>query len=124
MCRAESGSEKANGKADAADDDDGDAEALSTVDLAGVEAKVESRTEVWVRETLLGIIICFAQVPESIAFAYMAHVKAPVALHAAWEIGLVCGIFGGRPGLSPRRLCYSEPRDCWRLFRARHKCWF
>ena len=33
--------------------DDGDAEALSTVDLAGVEAKVESRTEVWVRETLL-----------------------------------------------------------------------
>ena len=99
MCRAESGSEKANGKADAADDDDGDAEALSTVDLAGVEAKVESRTEVWVRETLLGIIICFAQVPESIAFAYMAHVKAPVALHAAWEIGLVCGIFGGRPGM-------------------------
>ena len=45
------------------------------------------------------ITICFAQVPESIAFAYMAHVKAPVALHAAWEIGLVCGIFGGRPGM-------------------------
>ena len=43
-------------------------------------------------QTLLGIIICFAQVPESIAFAYMAHVKAPVALHAAWEVGLVCGM--------------------------------
>ena len=48
---------------------------------------------------LLGIIICFAQVPESIAFAYMAHVRPPVAMHAAWVIGHVCGVFGGRPGM-------------------------
>ena len=61
--------------------------------------KEESRAEVWLREVLLGIIICFAQVPESIAFAYMAHVRPPVAMHAAWVIGLVCGIFGGRPGM-------------------------
>ena len=34
-------------------------------------------------EVLLGITICFAQVPESVAFAFMAHIKPPVALHAA-----------------------------------------
>ena len=79
-------------------------EDLDTVALDGeVEdeesEKEESRAEVWVREVLLGIIICFAQVPESIAFAYMAHVRPPVAMHAAWVIGLVCGVFGGRPGM-------------------------
>ena len=79
-------------------------EDLDTVALDGdaedeEPTKEESRAEVWVREVLLGIIICFAQVPESIAFAYMAHVRPPVAMHAAWVIGLVCGIFGGRPGM-------------------------
>ena len=43
-------------------------------------------------EILLGITICFAQVPESVAFAFMAHIKPPVALHAAWIVGLICTI--------------------------------
>lgn len=51
------------------------------------------------REFLLGIIICMAQIPESIAFAYLARVRAPVALHAAWVIGGICSAFGGRPGM-------------------------
>ena len=51
------------------------------------------------REILLGIIICMAQIPESIAFAYLARVRPPVALHAAWIVGLVCSCFGGRPGM-------------------------
>ena len=73
---------------------------LTEIELdGGSEKPAETRTEVWVREVLLGVIICFAQVPESIAFALMAHVKAPVGLHAAWVIGLVCGLFGGRPGM-------------------------
>lgn len=50
-------------------------------------------------EILLGITICFAQVPESVAFAFMAHIKPPVALHAAWIVGLICTIFGGRSGM-------------------------
>ena len=51
------------------------------------------------REVLLGIIICMAQIPESIAFAYLARVRPPVALHAAWVVGLVCALLGGRPGM-------------------------
>jgi hypothetical protein len=51
------------------------------------------------REFLLGIIICMAQIPESIAFAYLARVRPPVALHAAWVIGGICSAFGGRPGM-------------------------
>merc|ERR1719333_1947764 len=50
-------------------------------------------------EILLGITICFAQVPESVAFAFMAHIKPPVALHAAWVVGLICTVFGGRSGM-------------------------
>ena len=50
-------------------------------------------------EVLLGITICFAQVPESVAFAFMAHIKPPVALHAAWVVGLICTVFGGRSGM-------------------------
>eukprot|EP00920_Eleutheroschizon_duboscqi_P031517 GHVT01076060.1.p1 GENE.GHVT01076060.1~~GHVT01076060.1.p1 ORF type:complete len:275 (+),score=58.94 GHVT01076060.1:245-1069(+) len=51
------------------------------------------------REILSGLIICFAQVPESVAFAFMAHVEPPVALHAAWLMGLSASILGGRPGM-------------------------
>jgi hypothetical protein len=53
----------------------------------------------YLREVLLGIIICMAQIPESIAFAYLARVRPPVALHAAWVVGLVCAVLGGRPGM-------------------------
>lgn len=51
------------------------------------------------REVLLGITICFAQIPESIAFAYMANIKPSIALHAAWMVGIICSVFGGRPGM-------------------------
>jgi len=51
------------------------------------------------REVLLGVTICFAQIPESVAFAFMAHVKPHIALHAAWMVGFICSAFGGRPGM-------------------------
>jgi len=51
------------------------------------------------REVLLGVTICFAQIPESVAFAFMANIKPPIALHAAWMVGLICSVFGGRPGM-------------------------
>merc|ERR1719395_434071 len=51
------------------------------------------------REAMLGVTIAFAQIPESVAFAFLANVKPPVALHAAWMVGLICSLFGGRPGM-------------------------
>merc|ERR1719265_2928853 len=51
------------------------------------------------KEVLLGVTIGFAQIPESVAFAYMANIKPPLALHAAWMVGLICSLFGGRPGM-------------------------
>lgn len=56
-------------------------------------------TEYVVREVLLGVTICFAQIPESVAFAFMANIKPPIALHAAWVVGFICSAFGGRPGM-------------------------
>ena len=40
----------------------------------------EPKFQFYTREVLLGIIICMAQIPESIAFAYLARVHPPVAL--------------------------------------------
>merc|ERR1719163_2749424 len=51
------------------------------------------------KEVMLGFTICFAQIPESVAFAFLANVKPPVGLHAAWIVGLICTLFGGRPGM-------------------------
>merc|ERR1719395_371716 len=51
------------------------------------------------REAMLGVTIAFAQIPESVAFAFLANIKPPIALHAAWMVGLICSLFGGRPGM-------------------------
>eukprot|EP00922_Rhytidocystis_sp_ex-Travisia-forbesii_P057335 GHVS01084937.1.p1 GENE.GHVS01084937.1~~GHVS01084937.1.p1 ORF type:complete len:825 (+),score=121.16 GHVS01084937.1:350-2824(+) len=53
----------------------------------------------YITEFLNGLIICFAQVPESIAFSFMANVSPSVGLHAAWIMGLCASIMGGRPGI-------------------------
>mmetsp|Transcript_468 Transcript_468/g.1305 ORF Transcript_468/g.1305 Transcript_468/m.1305 type:complete len:597 (-) Transcript_468:69-1859(-) len=50
-------------------------------------------------EVSLGLTICFAQIPESVAFAFMAHIKPHIAIHAAWVVGLICSLFGGRTGM-------------------------
>jgi SulP family sulfate permease len=59
----------------------------------------ETVYEMVFREVLTGITIGCAQIPESVAFAYMAHIKPAIALHAAWMVGLCCSLFGGRPGM-------------------------
>jgi len=56
-------------------------------------------TQYVTKETLLGLTIGFAQIPESVAFAFLANIKPPIALHAAWMVGLFCSLFGGRPGM-------------------------
>lgn len=53
----------------------------------------------WKDEVLASIVVCFAQIPESVAFATLAHCGPAVGLHAAWIVGLVCALGGGRPGM-------------------------
>lgn len=50
-------------------------------------------------ELLLGLIIACAQIPESVAFAFLANVDPSIAIHSAWVMGLICGLFGGRPAM-------------------------
>jgi len=50
-------------------------------------------------EILSGLTVALALVPEAIAFAFVAGVPAMVGLHAAFMVGLLAAIFGGRPGM-------------------------
>lgn len=50
-------------------------------------------------ETLAGLTVALALVPEAVAFAFVANVNPLVGLYAAFIVGLVTGIFGGRPGM-------------------------
>ncbi len=51
------------------------------------------------RETLAGLTVALALVPEAVAFAFVAGVEPLVGLYAAFTIGLVTALFGGRPGM-------------------------
>lgn len=51
------------------------------------------------KNTLAGITTSLAMVPEVVAFAILAHVNPLVGLYAAFILGLVTALFGGRPGL-------------------------
>ena len=50
-------------------------------------------------ELLAGITVSLALVPEAVAFAFVAGVAPLVGLYAAFIVGLVTAIFGGRPGM-------------------------
>jgi len=50
-------------------------------------------------ELLSGLTVALALVPEAVAFAFVAGVHPLVGLYAAFLIGLVTAIFGGRPGM-------------------------
>jgi SulP family sulfate permease len=53
----------------------------------------------WKDELIASVVVCFAMVPESVAFAHLAHCEPDVGIHAAGIAGLVCALFGGRPGM-------------------------
>ena len=40
-----------------------------------------------------------SQVPESVAFSFVAKVNPLVGLYATFFLGLLTGLFGGRPGM-------------------------
>ena len=50
-------------------------------------------------DTLSGITVALALVPEAVAFAFVAGVHPLVGLYAAIIVGMITAIFGGRPGM-------------------------
>ena len=51
------------------------------------------------QQILSGLTVSLAQVPEAIAFSFVAGVDPHVGLTAAWIMGIVTSIAGGRPGM-------------------------
>ncbi len=50
-------------------------------------------------ELLSGLTVALALVPEAVAFAFVAGVHPLVGLYAAFIVGLITAVFGGRPGM-------------------------
>jgi len=50
-------------------------------------------------ELLAGLTVALALVPEAVAFAFVAGVHPLVGLYAAFLVGLVTALIGGRPGM-------------------------
>ncbi|WP_138485506.1 SulP family inorganic anion transporter [Dyadobacter bucti] len=56
--------------------------------------KVNYKTEI-----LSGLTVALALIPEAVAFALIAGLSPLTGLYAAFSIGLITSIFGGRPGM-------------------------
>ncbi len=50
-------------------------------------------------DILSGLTVALALVPEAVAFAFVAGVEPLVGLYAAFMVGLITAIIGGRPGM-------------------------
>lgn len=50
-------------------------------------------------ELLSGLTVAMALIPEAVAFAFVAGVEPLVGLYAAFIVGLMTSLFGGRPGM-------------------------
>jgi len=50
-------------------------------------------------DVLSGVTVALALVPEAVAFAFVAGVPPMVGLYAAFMMGILTSIFGGRPGM-------------------------
>ena len=62
--------------------------------LFDLSQKVDYKTEV-----LSGLTVALALIPEAVAFALIAGLDPLVGLYAAFVMGLITSIFGGRPGM-------------------------
>lgn len=63
-------------------------------DLFNFSQKINYKTEI-----LSGLTVALALVPEAVAFAMIAGLSPLTGLYAAFVMGLVTSIFGGRPGM-------------------------
>lgn len=64
------------------------------LNLFDFSQKVNYKTEI-----LAGLTVAMALIPEALAFAMMAELSPLTGLYAAFVVGLVASIFGGRPGM-------------------------
>lgn len=64
------------------------------LNLFDFSAKVNYRTEI-----LSGLTVALALVPEAVAFAMIAGLSPLTGLYAAFVMGIITSIFGGRPGM-------------------------
>jgi len=60
---------------------------------------IKKQTANFRNDILSGITVALALVPEAVAFAFVAGVDPLVGLYAAFMMGLITSIFGGRPGM-------------------------
>lgn len=67
---------------------------IKYLNLFDLKQKVDYKTEV-----LSGFTVALALVPEAVAFALIAGLSPLTGLYAAFVMGLVTSIFGGRPGM-------------------------
>ena len=70
------------------------ADSLSLTDSDAPLTPARLRTEV-----LSGLTVALALVPEAVAFAFVAGVHPLVGLYAAFLVGLITAVMGGRPGM-------------------------
>ncbi|SPF80987.1 SulP family inorganic anion transporter [Pseudoprimorskyibacter insulae] len=70
--------------------------ALPDLSLLPDEKLTPSRLRI---ELLSGLTVALALVPEAVAFAFVAGVHPLVGLYAAFLIGLITALIGGRPGM-------------------------
>ncbi|MBS0123137.1 SulP family inorganic anion transporter [Thetidibacter halocola] len=69
---------------------------LPDLSLAPTERLTPARLRI---ELLAGLTVALALVPEAVAFAFVAGVHPLVGLYAAFLVGLVTALIGGRPGM-------------------------
>ena len=63
-------------------------------------------------ELLSGLTVALALVPEAVAFAFVAGVHPLVGLYAAFLVGLITALIGGRPGMAARHRAGDRPSLC------------
>ena len=64
------------------------------LNLFDLRQEVDYKTEI-----LSGLTVALALVPEAVAFAFLAGLSPLTGLYAAFMMGIVTSILGGRPGM-------------------------
>ena len=50
-------------------------------------------------EMIVGLVVSFLLVPQSIAYSFIGNIEPTVGIHASWMLGIICALFGGRPAM-------------------------
>ncbi|MBV7440112.1 SulP family inorganic anion transporter [Weeksellaceae bacterium TAE3-ERU29] len=64
------------------------------IQFFNLKSKIDIKTEI-----LSGLTVAMALVPEAVAFSFIAGLSPLTGLYAAFVMGFVTSIFGGRPGM-------------------------